>query len=105
MAPPLDWNPNGNYVFDDSSFHLKYGSGNPHIRHKRGGGGGKPQVADAALQYNSVEANTAAPPGKSIYSYLVRLYLFRLKIRLYILIKLTQFKNTLARNMQHRFRF
>jgi len=62
MAPPLDWNPNGNYVFDDSSFHLKYGSGNPHIRHKRGGGGGKPQVADAALQYNSVEANTAAPP-------------------------------------------
>ena len=77
MAPPLDWNPNGNYVFDDSSFHLKYGSGNPHIRHKRGGGGGKPQVADAALQYNSVEANTAAPPGKSIYSYIFRLYLFR----------------------------
>ena len=98
MAPPLDWNPNGNYVFDDSSFHLKYGSGNPHIRHKRGGGGGKPQVADAALQYNSVEANTAAPPGKSIYSYLVRLYLFRLT-------KSPQFKNNLARNMQHRFRF
>ena len=69
MAPPLDWNPNGNYVFDDSSFPLKHELGNTHIRHKRGGGGGKPQVADAALQYNSVEANTAAPPGKSICSY------------------------------------
>ena len=33
---------------------------------KRGGGGGKSQVADVALQYNSAQANTAAPPGNSI---------------------------------------
>ena len=77
MAPPLDWNPNGNYVFDDSSFPLKHELGNTHIRHKRGGGGGKPQVADAALQYNSVEANTAAPPGRSICSYQVKFYMLR----------------------------
>ena len=63
MAPPLDWNPNGNYLFDDSSFHLKHGAGKVHMRRKRGGGGGKPQVADAVLQYNSAQANTAAPPG------------------------------------------
>ena len=66
MAPPLDWNPNGNYLFDDSSFNLNHGSGKVHIRRKRAGGGGKSQVADAALQYNSAQANTAAPPGNSI---------------------------------------
>ena len=66
MAPPLDWNPNGNYLFDDSSFNLNHGTGKIHIRRKRGGGGGKSQLADAALQYNSAQANTAAPPGNSI---------------------------------------
>ena len=64
MAPPLDWNPNGNYLFDDSLFDMNPGP--MHIRHKRGGGGVKGQVADAVLDYNSPQANTAAPSGNSI---------------------------------------
>ena len=67
MAPPLDWNPNGNYLFDDSLFDMNPGTGKMHIRHKRGGGGVKGQVADAAMEYNRAQANTAAPPGNSIF--------------------------------------
>ena len=71
MAPPLDWNPNGNYLFDDSLFDMSPGSGKIHVRRKRGGAGVKNQISDAALQFNSAQANTAAPPGNSVFCFIL----------------------------------
>ena len=66
MAPPLDWNPNGNYVFDDSIFYLRQGSNNLHVRKKRGGAGVKSDVNpdDVRLKFNSATANTPRSDGK-----------------------------------------
>lgn len=68
MAPPLDWNPNGHYVFDDSIFYLRQGSNNLHVRNKRGDAGGvkAPDVKadDVRLKFNSATANTPKSDGK-----------------------------------------
>ena len=73
MAPPLDWNPNGKYVFDDSIFDFTQMSSNMHVRRKRGGGGGgkakspeQPQDV-VAKEFNSAKANTPpTPKGNSL---------------------------------------
>ena len=78
MAPPLDWNPNGHYVFDDSIFYLRQEPNNLHVRNKRGGGGVNTSD-DVRLKFNSAKANTPKSDGKSIYLYL-KLCLFRIKL-------------------------
>ena len=72
MAPPLEWNPNGNYEFQNIISNLRQGENYLHVRTKRGGGGMARNVTgeDAVMKFaTKIEPNTPKPEKGNFTSF------------------------------------